>query len=69
MDATILPDVLTAADVGLWLRLPARSVERMARRGQIPSRTLPTGDIAFDATELAEWLRGLPRGKEATHAP
>ena len=68
MDAKTLPDVLTAADVALWLRLPTRAVERMARRGDIPARTLPTGDLAFEAADLAEWLRHLPHGKEALRA-
>jgi hypothetical protein len=68
MDATALPSVLTAADVGLWLRVPTRVVERMGRRGEMPCRTLPTGDLVFDAADLAEWLRSLPRGEEAAHA-
>ena len=68
MDATILPSMMTAADVALWLRLPTRTVVRMARRGEIPSRTLPTGDLAFNEADLAEWLRRLPCGKEAARA-
>jgi hypothetical protein len=57
--------MLTAMDVGLWLSLPTRQVERMARRGQIPSVTLPNGDILFDRAELLMWLdhlRDQPRG-------
>ena len=65
MDATILPSVMTSDDVSLWLRLPVRVVERMARRKEIPCRALPTGDLVFDAAELREWLRRLPSGEGA----
>jgi hypothetical protein len=51
--------MLTADDVGLWLSLPRRKVERMARRGEIPSLTLPSGDIVFDQAELLMWLDRL----------
>lgn len=68
MDATTLPNVMTTADVGMWLSLPTKTVERLAKHGEIPCRTLPTGDIAFDPAELAEWLRALPRVKEAARA-
>jgi hypothetical protein len=67
MNATLLPNMLTAMDVSLWLSLPTRTIERMARRGKMPSRTLPTGDLVFDADDLAAWLRRLPEGKEAAH--
>jgi hypothetical protein len=64
MDATTPPNLLTADDVSLWLRLPTRAVEHMARRGEIPCRRLPTGDFVFDAAALADWLRSLPCGEE-----
>lgn len=54
-----LPDLLTPRDVALWLSLPTRRVERMARRGVIPCTILPTDDVVFDADELAEWFKGL----------
>ncbi|HVS36455.1 MAG TPA: helix-turn-helix domain-containing protein [Gemmataceae bacterium] len=69
MSAATLPNVMTSDDVSLWLRLPTRTVERMARRGEVPCRRLPTGDLVFDAAILADWLRQLPDGKGAAHAP
>jgi hypothetical protein len=59
MDTVTLPNLMTAMDVGLWLTLSARQVERMARRGEIPSVTLPNGDLLFDAAELARWVEAL----------
>jgi hypothetical protein len=38
----------------------------MARRGEIPARILPTGDIVFEADALRGWLAGL--GREVGHA-
>jgi hypothetical protein len=67
MDADALPRLLTPADVGRWLSLPARRVERMAKRGEIPYRILPSGDIVFEAEALAAWARQLPGGG-ARHA-
>jgi hypothetical protein len=51
--------MLTAMDVALWLSLPTGQVERLARRGQIPSVKLPTGDILFDRAELLMWIDHL----------
>jgi hypothetical protein len=59
MDAPALPSLLTAMDVGLWLNLPTRQIERMARRGQLPAITLPTREILFDRVELLMWLDRL----------
>jgi hypothetical protein len=59
MDATLLPRLLTPMDVGMWLSLPTRDVKRMARRGEIPCLTLPSGDLLFDPEELAAWVKGL----------
>jgi hypothetical protein len=59
MDALSLPLMLTAMDVGLWLSLPTRQVERMARHGEIPCIRLPTGEILFDRAELLMWLDSL----------
>jgi hypothetical protein len=61
MHAT-LPRMLTPFDVALWLSLPTARVERMARRGQIPSITLPDGSIVFEAERLAGWLRAREQG-------
>jgi hypothetical protein len=60
MDA-LLPRLLTAQDVALWLALPTGRVERMARAGQIPCVTLPDGSVVFDQEELAGWLDALRR--------
>jgi excisionase family DNA binding protein len=59
MDAalTLLPHLLTPADVAGWLSLPARQVKRLARRGDIPAVELPGGELVFDADDLREWLR------------
>jgi hypothetical protein len=59
---TPLPVMLTPLDVAAWLSLPSRRVEQMARRGEIPSVTLPTGDLVFDRAELVAWLDSL-RGR------
>jgi excisionase family DNA binding protein len=64
MDATALPRLLTADEVADWLGLPVRRVERMARRGELPSRRLPTGDLVFDPADLAPWAAALPTGRE-----
>ena len=51
-----LPTLLTAHDVASWLGMPTRRVVRLARAGDIPSLTLPDGEIAFDAAELTAWI-------------
>jgi hypothetical protein len=61
VDAT-LPVLLTPHDVGLWLTLPTNEVLRLARRGQIPSITLPNGEVMFEPARLARWVAGLPAG-------
>ena len=65
-----LPPVLTAQDVALWLTWPTSRVVRMARRGLIPCRVLPDGDLAFSPDDLRAWLASLPAptGKEAALA-
>jgi hypothetical protein len=62
MSNATLPRLLTPMDVGLWLSLPVRQVERLARRGRIPAIVLPGGELAFDAAELAAWLAQLKVG-------
>jgi hypothetical protein len=68
---TILPALMTAQDVGLWLTLPANRVERLARQGKIPCVVLPSGDLLFDPVELNQWLQSLRSAKknawEAAH--
>jgi hypothetical protein len=56
MSTGTLPQLLTPMDVGHWLSLPTRQVERLARRGEIPSITLPGGELVFDAADLVEWI-------------
>jgi hypothetical protein len=50
---------MTALDVGLWLTLSTRQVERLAKLGRIPSITLPTGDVVFERAELLTWFGSL----------
>jgi hypothetical protein len=64
MDA-ILPSLITAVEVGQWLSLSTRVVERMARRREIPSLVLPSGELLFDCAELAQWAQTL-RGSGAS---
>jgi excisionase family DNA binding protein len=54
--------MLTAPEVALWLSVPTRRVEQMARNGEIPSVALPTDDLLFDRAELLAWLNSL-RGR------
>jgi hypothetical protein len=69
MDAPTLPLLLTPMDVGLWLSLSTRQVEKMARRGEIPSIKLPNGDLVFDRAELLMWLDQLrDQPQEVTRA-
>ncbi len=53
----LLPPLLTAQDVALWLSLPTAKVVRLARQGEIPCLTLPTGELAFEPDALAAWIK------------
>jgi excisionase family DNA binding protein len=64
--STVLPALLTPVEVAEWLSVPARWVERTARRGELPAIELPGGELVFEVADLAEWLR---RRKPATAAP
>jgi len=64
MNATQLPRLMTLFDVASWLSTTTRQVARMARDGSIPSRKLPSGDLAFDEAELAAWAQQLKSGRE-----
>ncbi len=69
MDDAILPQLLTPMEVGAWLSLPTREVERLARRRAIPCITLPNGELVFDAVDLAAWVARLKaEGREVCHA-
>jgi hypothetical protein len=52
-----LPALLTASDVGNWLCVPPSKVRAMARKGLIPSYSLPSGDLVFDRAELTAWIK------------
>jgi hypothetical protein len=68
MTTTIRP-LLTVQDVGAWLTMPIRQVERMARQGLIPCRKLPDGTFVFKEQELATWVEALPKpGRGPTNA-
>jgi hypothetical protein len=62
---TTLPRLLTAQDVGLWLVCPTRQVIRWAKAGQLPSITLPDGELMFDQSELAAWIERRRKGDVA----
>lgn len=61
MATASLPELLTSLDVGAWLSIPARQVEKLARNGDIPCILLPDGTLAFRAADLAAWSERLPR--------
>jgi hypothetical protein len=70
MSTATLPVLLSSTDVGQWLNLSPGQVERMARRGQVPSIRLPNGDLLFDRVELLQWLDHLrEQPREVRHAP
>ena len=55
MDAPVLPMMLTAPEVALWLSVPTRRVEQMARNGEIMG--VQVGRLwRFRASVLNEWL-------------
>jgi hypothetical protein len=66
--STALPSLWTPHDVALWLSIPPARVVRLARRGVLPSISLPDGEVLFDPAELAHWLEALRKGEEARHA-
>jgi hypothetical protein len=70
MDTPTLPRLLTLMDVALWLDLSVRQVRQMARRGEIPARTLPNGELVFEESALRNWLETLQTPtQEMPHAP
>lgn len=50
-------DVMTAAEVGEFLRLSRNSVYEAAARGEIPCRRVGRR-LVFSRTALVVWLRG-----------
>jgi excisionase family DNA binding protein len=57
MIGTLLTDS-EAADI---LRLTARQVLRLAKRGELPSVKLPNGETRFDSDDLRHWVDSLRR--------
>jgi hypothetical protein len=64
----LLPPLLTAQDVALWLALPTAKVIRLAREGEIPCVTLPCGELAFEPAALAAWLKTRASAEEVRRA-
>jgi excisionase family DNA binding protein len=64
MQANLLTDS-EAADV---LRLTARQVARLAKRGDLPSVELPGGERRFDLDDLRAWVESLKRPATAGEA-
>ena len=62
MTSTHLLTDVEAADI---LRLTPRQVTRLARRGELPSITLPGNAIRFDPDDIREWVNGLKQFSES----
>jgi excisionase family DNA binding protein len=63
MDTT-LPNLLTPSEAADRLALPVRSLERLARAGELPAVRLPGNLLAFDPGDLMRWLAA-----RKTHTP
>jgi excisionase family DNA binding protein len=53
-----LLDTFDAADM---LRLSPRQVAKLARRGELPSITLPGDEIRFDPEDIRQWVESRKR--------
>jgi excisionase family DNA binding protein len=53
--------LLTDSEAADFLRLTARQVARLAKRGELPSVNLPNGETRFDADDLRLWVETLKR--------
>ena len=62
MTSTHLLTDVEAADI---LRLTPRQVTRLARRGELPSVTLPGNAIRFDPDDIREWVESLKESASA----
>ena len=47
------------------MRLTPRQVTRLARRGELPSVTLPGNAIRFDPDDIREWVESLKESASA----
>ena len=59
--------LMTAREVGEVLGVSTETVLRWVRAGRLPAFRLPSGQLRFDASELAEWLERR-RSCEESHA-
>jgi excisionase family DNA binding protein len=48
--------LITDSEVGELLRLSSRQVEKLAKRGEIPSIRLPDNEIRFDPDEIRRYI-------------
>jgi len=53
---TSVESLMTVADVAAWLRIERQTVERWARRGQVPSIRME-GRYRFRREDIEIWLR------------
>ena len=58
--------LLTASEAADLLRLTSRQVDRLARRGELPSVHLPGKEIRFDEADLWAWIESHKQPREAT---
>ena len=57
--------LLTDSETARLLRLTPRQVARLARRGEIPSVTLPGNEVRFDPDDIREWVESLKESASA----
>jgi excisionase family DNA binding protein len=53
--------LLTDAEAGEILRLTPRQVAYLARRGELPSVTLPGNQLRFDPDDIRRWVDARKR--------
>jgi excisionase family DNA binding protein len=58
--------LLTDSEAAEILRLTARQVARLARRGELPSVELPGGEVRFDPDDLRAWVESRKRPAQST---
>jgi excisionase family DNA binding protein len=55
--------LLTDSEASELLRLTPRQVAKLARRGDLPSITLPGGEVRFDPDDIRAWVDSLKKPK------
>jgi hypothetical protein len=55
--------MMTAAEVGAWLVLTTRAVERLAKDRAIPAVQLPDGSFLFEPAALVRWIESRRTGE------